>query len=177
MWSIRQDVDKDIWEVETDGDWLLECWWLPWKYVNFSTTVSFFSQPINQQIFVGFLHHELDLLSTLKRRWDCVNSWVKQGIRMEIMKGRETSSSRAVVSISLIFITANFEQYCFTTWSVFLPFFLPIKILLIPQVLMHAPSLRKPSLTLWPLLFAVCVAYSTVTSVISALILGDANRC
>lgn len=74
-------------------------------------------------------------------------------------------------------ITANFDQYCFTTWSVFLPFFLPIKILLIPQVLMHASSLRKPSLTLWPLLFVVCVAYSTVTSVISALILGDANRC
>lgn len=57
-------------------------------------------------------------------------------------------------------------------------FFLPIKVLLIPQVLMHTPSLRKSSLTLWPLLFPVCVGYSTVTTVyVNVLQNIDPRRC
>lgn len=55
---------------------------------------------------------------------------------------------------------------------------LPIKILIIPQVLMYAPSLRKPSMTLWPILFAVCVGYSTVTFVhVNVLQNIDPGRC
>lgn len=33
--SISLDVDTDIWEVETDGERVLGCWWLLWKYFNY----------------------------------------------------------------------------------------------------------------------------------------------